>query len=90
VLSPALVGCFGPPSSAALQPPLRTAFFSLRQFVISSALGMNALQSLNTSGVHARRCSGVPCKERVGVTVVHRNATDTHNRDGINRNGINF
>jgi hypothetical protein len=55
VLSPALGGCSNPASSAALQASARLAYFSLRQVVISSALGMNALQSLNTSGVHAKR-----------------------------------
>jgi hypothetical protein len=90
VISPALDGCFGPPSSAALQASLRTAFFSLRQIVISSALGMNALQSLNTSGVHAMRCSGVPCKERACVTVVDSKAADTSNCDSISRSGVNL
>jgi hypothetical protein len=46
---------------------------------MSSALGMNALQSLSTWGVHAKRCSGVPCeKEGVGETVADSKASDTH------------
>ena len=79
MLSPALGGCFNPASRAALQASLRLTYFSLRQMVISSELGMNALQSLNTSGVHAKRCSGVPCEERAGVAVVDSKATDMHN-----------
>jgi hypothetical protein len=42
---------------------------------------MNALQSLNTWGVHAARCSGVPCaKEGAGETVADSKASDAHNR----------
>jgi hypothetical protein len=48
---------------------------------MSSALGMNALQSLSTWGVHAKRCSGVPCeKEGAGESVADSKASDTHNR----------
>ena len=72
--------CFVPVPIAALQASLGSELFSLRQVVISSALGMNALQSLSTSGVHAKRCSGVPCeKERAGDVVVGSKASDTHN-----------
>jgi hypothetical protein len=48
---------------------------------------MNALQSLSASGVHARRCSRVPCvKERAGEAVADSKASDTHNRaKGIRR-----
>jgi hypothetical protein len=48
---------------------------------------MNALQSLSTWGVHAKRCSGVPCeKEGTGETVADSKASDTHNRaKGIGR-----
>jgi hypothetical protein len=48
---------------------------------------MNALQSLSTSGVHAKRCSGVPWeKERAGETVADSNASDTHHfAKGIGR-----
>jgi len=78
VLSPALGGCFIPASNAVLQATLSSEFFSLRQAVISSALGMKALQSLSTSGVHATRCSSVPCaKEGAGKAVVDSNASDT-------------
>ena len=77
--SPALGGCFIPASNAVLQASLSSAFFSLRQIVISSALGMNALQSLSTSGVHAKRCSSVPCeKEGAGEAVADSKASDTH------------
>jgi hypothetical protein len=79
VLSLSLGGCFSPAASAALQASLKTAFFSRRQIVISSALGMNALQSLNTSGVHAMRCSGVPCEEKAGVAIADGNAANIHN-----------
>jgi len=63
VLSLSLGGCLNPASSATRQASLRLAYFSLRQIVISSALGMNVLQSLKASRVHAKRCSGVPCEE---------------------------
>ena len=66
MLSPALGGCFISASNAVLQVSLSSAFFSPRQIVISSALGMNALQSLSTSGVHARRWSSVPCEKERG------------------------
>jgi hypothetical protein len=48
---------------------------------------MNALQSLNASGVHARRCSRVPCeKENAGEAVADSKANDTHNcAKGIRR-----
>src|SRR6202022_362195 len=74
-------------SNAVLHASLSSAFFSLRQVVISSALGMNALQSLSTSGVHAKRCSSVPCeKEGAGETVADSKASDTHHRaKGIGR-----
>src|SRR5882724_4207472 len=62
VLSLTLGSCIIPASSAVLHASLSSALLSLKQVVISSALGMNALQSLSTSGVHAKRCSGVPCE----------------------------
>jgi hypothetical protein len=66
-------------SSAVLHASLSSAFFSLRQVVISSALGMNELQSLNTSGVHARRDACAPCEnEGAGETVADSRASDTH------------
>jgi hypothetical protein len=48
---------------------------------------MNARQSLSTWGVHAKRCSGVPCeKEEAGEIVADSKASDTHNRaKGIGR-----
>ena len=89
MLSPALGGCLIPASNAVLQASLSSAFFSLRQIVISSALGMNALQSLSTSGVHAKRCSGVPCeKEGAGKAVADSNASDTHHRAEDGRRSI--
>jgi hypothetical protein len=73
--------CFVSASIAALHASLSSELLSLRHVVISCASGMNALQSLNTSGVHAKRCSGVPCeKERAGEAVVDSKASDTHNR----------
>jgi hypothetical protein len=89
VLSLALGGCIGPASTAVLHASLSSAFFSRRQVVISSALGMNALQSLSASGVHAKRCSGVPCaKQRAGEVVASSIATNTrHGAKGVDRNG---
>jgi hypothetical protein len=89
VLSLALGSCIVPASTAVLRASLSSAFFSRRQVVISSALGMNALQSLNTSGVHAKRCSGVPCaKQRAGVVIANSMATNArHGAKGIDRNG---
>ena len=79
MLSLTLGSCFISASSAVLHASLSSAFFSLRQIVISSALGMNALQSLSTSGVHAKRCSGVPCeKEGEGEVVAHSRASEAH------------
>jgi hypothetical protein len=70
---------FIPASNAVLHALLSSAFLSLRQIVISSALGMNALQSLSTSGVHAKRCSGVPCAEDgAGEAVADSRASNTH------------
>jgi hypothetical protein len=92
VLSPALDARFVPAWSAVLQASLSTAFFSLRQIVISSALGMNVPQSLNTSGVHARRCSGVPCaKQGADEAVADRRASDTrHCVKGVRRSSIHL
>ncbi len=79
MLSPALDGCIIPASNAVLQASLSSALFSLRQIVISSALGTNALQSLSTSGAHAKRCASVPCeKEGAGEAVADGRASDTH------------
>jgi hypothetical protein len=64
---------------AVLHASLSSAFVCLRQAVISSALGMNALQSRNTSGVHAKRCSGVPC-EKEGESVAQSKASDMSDR----------
>jgi hypothetical protein len=72
-------GFFNPAPIAVLHASLRSVFFSLRQVVISSALGMNVLQSLNTSGMHATRCSAVPCeKQGAGEAIAHSKASDTH------------
>jgi hypothetical protein len=72
-------GCFVPASTATLHASLSSELFSLRQIVISSALGMNALQSLSTLGVHARRCSGVPC-ESAGEAAMDSKVSGTHHR----------
>jgi hypothetical protein len=82
-----LGGCFISASNAVLQASLSSAFFSPRQIVISSALGMNALQSLSASGVHAERCASVPCeKEGVGETVADNRTSNTHHcAKGIGR-----
>jgi hypothetical protein len=77
--SPALGICVISACIAFLHASLSSAFLSLRQAVISSALGMNVLQSLSASGVHAKRCSRVPWeKERAGETVADSKASDTH------------
>ena len=81
MLSPALDCCFIPASNAVLHASLSSAFLSLRQVVISSGLGMNALQSLSASGVQAIRCASVPCEnEGAGETVADSKASDTHHR----------
>ena len=81
MLSLALGNCFIPASNAVLQASLSKAFFSPRQTVISSELGMNALQSLSTSGVQARRWSSVPCeKEGVGEAVTDSKKSDKRHR----------
>lgn len=83
----ALGSCFIPASTAVLHASLSSVFFSLRQVVISSALGTNALQSLSASGVHAMRCASVPCeKEGAGETIAGSKASDTHHSaKGIGR-----
>jgi hypothetical protein len=66
-------------SSAVLHASLSSAFFPLRQVVISSELGTDALQSLSASDVHAMRCASVPReKEGAGETVADSKASDTH------------
>jgi hypothetical protein len=92
VSSRTLGSSFNPASSAVLHASLSSAFFSLRQIVISSALGMNALQSLSTSGVQAKRCSRVPCeKEGAGEAVADSKASDTHHCvKGVSRSSIHL
>jgi hypothetical protein len=53
---------------------------------------MNALQILSTSGVHAKRCSSVPCeKEGAGDAVADSKASDTHHCvKGISRSSIHL
>jgi hypothetical protein len=76
---------------AFLQASLSSAFFFLRQVVISSASGMKALHSLNTSGVHAMRCSGVPSEEGAGEAVAHSKASDINDRaKAIGRNSAHL
>jgi hypothetical protein len=77
---------------AVLHASLSSAFFCLRQAVISSALGMNALQSLSASGVHAMRCSVVPCeKEGAGKTVAESKASKMrHGAEQVSRSIIHL
>jgi len=80
-------GGFIAASSTVLHASLSSAFLFLRQIVISSGLGINALQSLSASGVHATRCAVVPCaKEGTGEIAADSNASDMHHRaKGIGR-----
>jgi hypothetical protein len=79
VPSPTAGSWFIPVSNTVLQASLSSTCLSLRQIVISSTVGMNGLQSLSTSGVHARRCSSVPCeKQGAGKTVADSKTSDTH------------
>jgi hypothetical protein len=73
-----------------LHASLSSALFSPRQAVIASALGMNALHNLSTSGVHASCCSSVPCaKLGVGEAAADSMAANIHDRaKGIDRNSI--
>ena len=79
-------------SNAVLHASLSSAFFSLRQDVISSALGINAPQSLSTSGVHAMRCSSVPCeKQGAGESVAESRASKMpHDAEQVSRSIIHF
>ena len=78
---------FSAASNAVLHASLRSAFLSLRQVVIASGSGMNALQSLNASGMHAVRGASVPCeKEGVGETVADNRTSNMHHcAKGIGR-----
>jgi hypothetical protein len=68
-------------SNAVLQASLSSAFFSRRHAVICSAFGMNALQSLKASGVHAFLVVSVPCEnEGEGKNVADSKASDTYHR----------
>ena len=68
-------------SNAVLQASLSSAFFSRRHAVICSAFGMNALQSLKASGVHAFLVVSVPCEnEGEGKNVADSKASDTCHR----------
>ena len=58
---PLLSDGFIPTRMICLHASLSSALFCLRQEVIWSASGMNALQRRSTSGVQARCSSGVPC-----------------------------
>jgi hypothetical protein len=59
-----------------LHASLSSAFFCLRQAVIWSESGMNALQRRSTSGVQARRSSGAPCATaETGKTINDSQAT---------------
>jgi len=61
---------FIPAEMIFLHGSLSSTFFALRQAVISSESGIYALQSLNTSGVQARRSSGVPCAIELPVEAI--------------------
>jgi hypothetical protein len=58
---PLLSDGFIPAKMTCLHASLSSAFLCLRQAVIWSASGMNALHRRSASGVQARRASGVPC-----------------------------
>jgi hypothetical protein len=72
-----------------LQASLSSELRSLRQIATSSAFGMNALQSLNASGVHAARCSGVPCEnEGAGQIVASSRHKDVPRARDLDHRGI--
>jgi hypothetical protein len=77
-------------SITGLHASLSSALLSLRQAVIASALGMSALQSLSTSGVHASCCSSVPwAKPGVGEAAADSMAANIHDRaKGVDRRRI--
>jgi hypothetical protein len=77
-------------SITGLHASLSSAVLSLRQAVIASALGMNALHNLSTSGVHASCCSRVPCaKPGVDKPAADSMAANIHDRaKGLDRNSI--
>ena len=84
--------CVMPTWITCLHASLSSELRSLRQVVMSSALGMNELQSLNTSGVHAWRCSDVPCEdERAGQAVASSKHRDIHDRaKKFDRRGVHL
>jgi hypothetical protein len=84
--------CLVSGSIADLHASLSSELLSLRHAAILSALGMNALQSLSTSGVQASCCSGVPCeKQSAGEAVADSKASDTHKRaSGIRRGSVHL
>jgi hypothetical protein len=72
-----------------LQALLSSELRCLRQIAISSAFGMNALQSLNASGVHAARCSGVPCEnDGAGQAVTSSRHRDIPRARDLDRRGV--
>jgi hypothetical protein len=90
VLSLAAGGGLVLASITGLQASLSSVLLSLRQAVIASALGMSALHSLSTSGVHASCCSSVPwAKPGVDEAAADSMAANIHGRaKGIDRNSI--
>lgn len=84
--------CVMPTWITCLHASLSSELRSLRQAAISSALGMNELQSLNTSDVHAWRCSAVPCEdERAGQAVASSKHRDMHDRTkDLDRRGVHL
>jgi hypothetical protein len=77
-------------SITGLHASLSSALLSLRQAAIASALGMNALHNLSTSGVHASCCSSVPwAKPGVAEAAADSMAANIHDRaKGIDRNNV--
>jgi hypothetical protein len=85
-----LSGDFVPGTTNFRHASLSSVLLSLRQAVMSFASGMNALQSLNTSGVQACRASGVPCaKDVAGGAIADTKAGSKHHRlIGFSQNRI--
>jgi len=81
---------FTPPATNFRHAALSSAFLVLRQVVISSASGIYALQSLNTSGVQACRASAVSCAMEVAgeaITAI-KGSSKHHSLSGFNRRRI--
>ncbi len=83
-----LGSCLVPASTAVLHASLSSAFFSLRQVVISSALGNERTAKFEYVGRACQACSSVPCaKQGAGEAVAGSMATNTHHcAKGVDRN----